>query len=101
MNTNDECDVAFDRSIGAIIRTETQGSIPVKVVYTPEDIASSVYEQDLADPGQFPYTRGIYPEMYRNKLWLKSFIVCYSTPEETNKAFKEYLAAGHGASPAS
>ncbi len=86
--------VDFDRSFGGMVRTETQGGIPVKVVYTPEDVKELKYERDLADPGKYPYTRGIYPEMYRNKLWIKSFIVCYSTPEETNRAFKDYIASG-------
>ena len=86
--------VGFDRSLGGIVRDETQGGIPLKVVYTPEDIADTDYERDLGHPGQYPFARGIYPEMYRDRLWLKSFIVSYSTPEETNRAFKEYIAAG-------
>lgn len=95
MSTHDvDKNVVFDRSFGGIVRTETQGGIPVKVVYTPKDIENTEYDRDLADPGQYPYTRGIYPEMYRDKLWIKSFIVCYSTPEETNRAFKEYIASG-------
>ena len=86
--------VAFDRSFGGLVRTETQSGIPVKVVYTPEDIKHLEYERDLANPGEYPYTRGIYPEMYRNKLWLRSFLVGYSSLEETNKAFKQYIAHG-------
>jgi len=89
--------VPFDRSFGSLVRTETQSGIPVKAVYTPEDIKHLEYEQDLANPGEYPYTRGIYQEMYRNKLWLKSFIVSYTTLEETNKAFRQYIAAGQTA----
>ena len=89
--------VPFDRSFGSLVRTETQSGMPVKAVYTPEDIKHLEYEQHLANPGEYPYTRGIYPEMYRNKLWLKSFIVSYTTPEETNKAFRQYVAAGQTA----
>ncbi|MFW6150058.1 MAG: methylmalonyl-CoA mutase family protein [Chloroflexota bacterium] len=84
----------FDRTRGHIVRSETQGGIPLKVVYRPDDVAEVDYERDLGDPGQFPYTRGIYPQMYRKQLWIKSFIVSYSQPEETNQAFKEYIAAG-------
>jgi len=87
-------EVAFNRSFGAIVRTELQSGIPVKVIYTPEDIKNLQYKQDIGDPGEYPYTRGIYPEMYRNRLWIKSFIVCYSTAEDTNKAFKDYIASG-------
>ncbi len=86
--------VSVDRSFGALVRTETQSGIPVKVVYTPEDIKHLEYERDLAEPGDYPYTRGIYPEMYRNKLWLRSVSIGYSTPEETNEGFKEFIAAG-------
>lgn len=91
--TNSES-VVYDRSLGGMVRDETQAFIPVKVVYTPDDIKDTDYERDLADPGSYPFTRGIYPEMYRKQLWIKSFIVSYSTPEETNAAFKEYLASG-------
>jgi len=86
--------VDYDRSFGGLVRTDTQSGIPVKIVYGPEDMKHLEYEKDLSDPGKYPYTRGIYPEMYRNKLWLKSFIVSYSTSEETNRAFKDYIAAG-------
>ena len=89
-----ESEVAFNRSLGGMVRTETQSGIPLKPVYIPADIEHSEYGRDLSDPGRYPYTRGIYPEMYRNRLWIKSFIVSYSTPEETNRAFKEYIAAG-------
>ena len=85
---------SFDRSFGELVRKELQSGIPVKVCYKPEDIADVIYNRDVGDPGDFPYTRGIYPEMYRNRLWIKSFIVSYSTAEETNKAFKDYIASG-------
>ncbi len=86
--------VSYNRSLGEIIRSETQAFIPVKVVYNPDDIKDVDYDRDLGDPGCFPFTRGIYPEMYRKQLWIKSFIVSYSTLEDTNQAFKEYLANG-------
>ncbi|MBN1375267.1 MAG: acyl-CoA mutase large subunit family protein [Dehalococcoidia bacterium] len=87
-------DIVYNRSLGEMVRDETQGGLPLKVRYTPEDIKDVDYDRDLGDPGCFPFTRGIYPQMYRNKLWIKSFIVSYSTPEETNQAFKEYIAGG-------
>ncbi|UCG05259.1 MAG: methylmalonyl-CoA mutase [Desulfobacterales bacterium] len=86
--------IAYDRNFGALIRDKTQSNIPVKSVYGPQDIEDLDYQRDLGAPGDFPFTRGIYPEMYRKSLWLKSFIVCYATPEETNRAFKKYIAAG-------
>ena len=61
----------------------------LKSFYAPADCSHLSYDQNLGDPGKYPFTRGIYPEMYRDRLWLKSFIVSYSTPEETNAAFKQ------------
>lgn len=86
--------VEFDRNAGQMVRTATQGGIEVKTTYTAEDIVHLNYEKDIANPGEFPYTRGIYPEMYKKRLWLKSFIVSYATPEENNEAFKQYIANG-------
>ncbi|MBW2094355.1 MAG: acyl-CoA mutase large subunit family protein [Deltaproteobacteria bacterium] len=86
--------IVVDRDIGGIRRTATQSHVEVKPVYTPEDCKNLSYDKDLGDPGAYPYTRGIYPEMYRKRLWLKSFIVSYSTAEETNAAFKEYIENG-------
>lgn len=86
--------VAFDRDFGHIVRTATQSHIDLKSHYTSEDCRHLSYESDLGDPGQYPFTRGIYPNMYRDRLWLKSFIVSYSSPEETNEAFKQYIASG-------
>ena len=91
---DENCSVGLNRKSGHIVRTATQSSIELKPFYTPEDIKEVSYERDLGDPGSFPYTRGAYPEMYRDKLWLKSFIVSYSTAEETNQAFKQYIANG-------
>ncbi len=86
--------VLMDRKFGHMVRTATQSHIELKSCYTPEDCKDISYETDLGDPGQYPFTRGLYPEMYRDRLWLKSFIVSYSTPEETNAAFKQYIANG-------
>ncbi|MBW1862204.1 MAG: acyl-CoA mutase large subunit family protein [Deltaproteobacteria bacterium] len=93
-NPTGENAVLMDRKSGHIVRTATQSHIELKSYYTPEDCKEISYETDLGDPGEYPFTRGLYPEMYRDRLWLKSFIVSYSTPEETNKAFKQYIANG-------
>ena len=86
--------VKLDRKFGHMVRIATQSHIELKSYYTPEDCRHLSYDEDLGDPGQFPFTRGLYPEMYRDRLWLKSFIVSYSTPEETNAAFKQYITSG-------
>ena len=67
---------------------------PINRLYTAEDIAGLDYAQDLADPGQFPYTRGIHPTGYRGKLWTMRQFAGFGTPEETNERYKTLLAAG-------
>ena len=86
--------VSMDRKFGHMVRTATQSHIELASFYGPGDCGDVSYERDLGDPGEYPYTRGLYPDMYRDRLWLKSFIVSYSTPEETNEAFKRYIANG-------
>jgi len=68
--------------------TTTGSKIPVKEVYTPEDIEELDYNRDLGLPGKEPYTRGIYSNMYRGKLWTIRQFSGFATPEETNKRFK-------------
>ena len=66
----------------------------VDVLYTPESIEALVYERDLADPGQFPYTRGIHPNGYRAKLWTMRQFAGFGTPEQTNQRYRRLLDAG-------
>lgn len=86
--------VNLDRHAGGLVRSATQSHIEVKPFYTPSDYAEHSYEAKLGNPGQYPFTRGLYENMYRDRLWLKSFIVGYATVEETNEAFRKYIAAG-------
>jgi methylmalonyl-CoA mutase N-terminal domain/subunit len=67
---------------------------PVKRLYTPLDIADLDYERDLGFPGEFPFTRGIQPTMYRGRLWSMRQYAGYGTPEETNRRFRYLLAEG-------
>jgi methylmalonyl-CoA mutase N-terminal domain/subunit len=86
--------INLERDKDGLVRDATQSHIKVKPVYRPEDIKDLVYEKDIADSGCVPFTRGLYKTMYRDRLWLKSFIVSYATPEETNEAFKSYIKNG-------
>jgi methylmalonyl-CoA mutase, N-terminal domain len=67
---------------------------PVDRVYAPDDLASFEYGRDAADPGAFPYTRGIHPSGYRGKLWTMRQFAGFGTPEDTNARYKQLLAAG-------
>lgn len=86
--------VVYDRDLGRLTTTETESGIQVKVVYTPADIADMDYLRDIGNSGEEPFTRGIYPEMYRARRWLDAFVICYASAKETNDAFKKCVAAG-------
>jgi methylmalonyl-CoA mutase N-terminal domain/subunit len=62
-------------------------------VYGPADWAGD-YGRDLGDPGAFPFTRGVYPTMYRGRLWTMRQYAGFGTAEETNTRFRHLLAAG-------
>jgi methylmalonyl-CoA mutase N-terminal domain/subunit len=66
----------------------------VERLYTPADIASQDFSEDIGFPGEFPYTRGIHPTGYRGKLWTMRQFAGFSTPEETNARFKYLLEQG-------
>ncbi len=67
--------------------------IPVERLYTPADV-DLVYLRELGFPGQHPFTRGIYPTMYRGRIWTMRQYAGYATAEETNQRFKYLLSQG-------
>ena len=71
----------------------TLTGFPVKRVYTPLDLAQTPAE-DIGLPGQYPFTRGAYPTMYRGRLWTMRQIAGFGTAEDTNKRFKYLIAQG-------
>src|SRR5690606_41872356 len=78
------------RESGELVPTS---GIPVRPVYRaavrPGDLAAR-----LGEPGQYPFTRGVYPEMYRSRLWTMRQYAGFSTAEESNARYKHLLAAG-------
>src|SRR5690348_6977952 len=67
--------------------------ITVEAVYRPSDVHGE-YETQLADPGHFPFTRGIQPTMYRGRLWTMRQYAGFGSAAETNARFRHLLAAG-------
>ena len=65
-----------------------------KPLYRPEDLSELDYQRDLGDPGEFPYTRGLHPAMYREKLWTMRQFSGFGSPEETNRRSKFLLEKG-------
>src|ERR1035437_1317165 len=72
---------------------ETPSGIPVLPVYRPGDVTSD-YPRDVADPGVFPFTRGVQPSMYRGRLWTMRQYAGFGTAQETNARFRHLLDAG-------
>ena len=67
---------------------------PIERLYTAEDVEAIDYDRDIANPGEFPYIRGIHPSGYRGKLWTMRQFAGFGTPEETNQRYKDLIAAG-------
>lgn len=66
----------------------TSSDIPVGRVYTPLDVSDFAYLQDLGFPGEYPFTRGVYPTMYRARFWTMRQYAGFGTAEQTNQRFK-------------
>ena len=64
---------------------------PVRRLYTPCDLPDFDYVQELGFSGEYPFTRGVYPTMYRGKIWTMRMFAGYGTAEETNQRFKYLL----------
>jgi len=73
---------------------ETSSHIPVRNLYTPDDLEDRNLEQDLGYPGQFPFTRGIQSTMFRGRLWTMRQYAGMGDAEESNKRYKYLLANG-------
>ena len=67
---------------------------PIRRLYTPRDLSDFDYTQDLGFPGLYPFTRGVYPTMYRGKIWTMRMFAGHGTPEETNRRFRYLLEQG-------
>lgn len=87
------------------LKTEAEACLPkkafttvsgrkIKELYTPADLADFDYLGDLNFPGEYPYTRGIHPTMYRGRLWTMRQFSGFGTAEDTNKRYKYLLSHG-------
>jgi methylmalonyl-CoA mutase, N-terminal domain len=74
-------------------RFSTWSGLDVPAVLTPADVPLD-YLRDLGLPGQYPFTRGVQPTMYRSRLWTMRMFAGFGTPEQTNERFKYLLAQG-------
>src|SRR5262250_1857256 len=75
-------------------RFTTVSDMEIEPVYTPAHLDPFRYDQRLGAPGEYPYTRGSYPTMYRGKLWTMRQFAGFGTPEDTNARFRFLLGQG-------
>jgi methylmalonyl-CoA mutase, N-terminal domain len=73
---------------------KTTSDIEIKRLFTPEEITEADYCRDLGFPGEFPFTRGVQPTMYRGRFWTMRQYAGFATAEETNKRYKYLLEHG-------
>jgi methylmalonyl-CoA mutase N-terminal domain/subunit len=81
-----------DKGSGAVDRTISD--VPVKALYGPDDVADLDLASDLGVPGEFPYTRGIHPTMYRSRLWTMRQFAGFGNAKQTNERYHFLLAQG-------
>src|SRR6266496_5596409 len=89
---------ALDKDLPGPQATEktftTISGFPVKELYSEEDLAGFDPQRDLGEAGEFPYTRGVYPNMYRGRLWTMRQFAGFGAAEDTNLRFKYLLEHG-------
>jgi methylmalonyl-CoA mutase N-terminal domain/subunit len=72
----------------------TTSSVPIDRLYTPLDLKDFDYNEKLGMPGEYPFTRGVHPTLYRSKLWTMRMFAGFGTAQETNERYKYLLHHG-------
>ncbi len=85
---------ALSRSAERKERFETTSGIEIKRVYTSEDTQDADYQEKLDFPGQYPFTRGVQPTMYRGRFWTMRQYAGFGTAEESNQRYRYLLEQG-------
>ncbi len=91
---NELHDVAVQRSGALKKKFVNLSNIEIKPLYTPDDVKNGFYEAEIGYPGTFPFTRGVYPSMYRSRLWTMRQFAGLGTAEDTNQRFKYLINNG-------
>ena len=73
----------------------TTSGEPIRRLYTPLDVADLDYPDDLGNPGEYPYTRGVHSTLYRGKPWTMRMFAGFGSAEETNARYKYLLSQGN------
>ncbi len=78
----------------AIAKFPERPNLPEQRLYTPVDLGDQDYVSEIGFPGQYPFTRGVQPTMYRGRFWTMRMYAGFSTAEESNKRYRYLLANG-------
>jgi methylmalonyl-CoA mutase, N-terminal domain len=73
---------------------QTSSEIPIRRFYRPDDVAGIPYDKKVGDPGQYPFTRGLYAGMYRQRKWTMRQYAGYSSAAESNQRYRYLLSQG-------
>ena len=90
----DELEKTFKKKPERLSRFSTVSDKEIQRMYSPLDVGNLSYENDLGFPGQYPFTRGVQPSMYRGRLWTMRMFAGLGSAEETNKRFKYLVKQG-------
>jgi methylmalonyl-CoA mutase N-terminal domain/subunit len=85
---------AYEETIATGDSRHNRSGIEIAPLYTPDDVKGGRYMTDLGFPGEYPYTRGIYPTMHRGRTWSQRQLIGFSTPEAFNERQKLLIAGG-------
>ncbi len=94
MTTKQEWLAKYPKNEERMERFSTLSDMDIDPLYSLEDLNGSNSEREIGVPGEYPFTRGVYPSMYRSKLWTMRQFAGFGTPEDTNQRFKFLLAEG-------
>src|SRR5512143_2259749 len=81
-------------AVSPTVQEPSPAQVPVNPLYTPADLADVDYNRDIGYPGEFPFTRGVQPTMYRGRLWTMRQYAGMGDAEESNKRYKYLLSQG-------
>jgi methylmalonyl-CoA mutase N-terminal domain/subunit len=85
---------AFDGSANQDTECYSLSGLPVKALYTPDDLSDLDYDQEIGFPGAEPFVRGVYPSMYRGRGWTLRQLAGFGPAEQTNERYKFLLKEG-------
>ena len=94
MNKQDWLAQKYPKNEERMQRYSTISDMEIEPIYTPDDQNGRDDSKDIGLPGEYPYTRGVYPSMYRGKFWTMRQFAGFGSPEDTNQRFKFLLAEG-------